>query len=83
MVHLTDKDIIQEPENSVPIGTEFWESYEGLTMGGFGKVSKCWQVDEYLMSGYFSCRLISSNTVATVNPNYKKPFHINTINALL
>jgi hypothetical protein len=78
---LTDADAIQE--NAIEPGTRFWETYKGLTMSGFGNVSKCWEVIEYVGEDRFSCKLIDDNTVLALNQNFIQPIHINAIRASL
>jgi hypothetical protein len=77
MIHLTDTDVHQEC--SIEIGTRFWEDYKGLTMCGFGKVSKCWEVVECLGDDLFLCKQIYNNAVSAINKEYREPVHISTI----
>jgi hypothetical protein len=78
---LTDTDAAQE--NAIEPGTQFWETYKGLTMSGFGKVSKCWEVVEHVGEDWFICKLIDDNTVLAVNRNFTQQIHINAIRASL
>ena len=80
---INDTEIRQETEGGLEIGTEFYHSYKGLKMSGYGTVCEGYKAMEYLGEGLYSCKLISSNAVASINPKYRINFHIDTIKRLL
>ena len=81
---INDTEIRQETEGGLEIGTEFYHSYKGLKMSGYGTVCEGYKAMEYLGEGLYSCKMISSNAIPGVpNPAYRVTFHIDTIKSLL
>lgn len=71
-------EIGYENHRTFPIGTKFWQIYHGSR----NQVSKIWEVDAYLGSGIYSCKLISDNTVISINPDYRENFNEDQINKI-
>ncbi len=64
-------------------GTTFSKQTEGLTMSGFGKISRTYEIEEQLPSGNYSCKVLFDNTVPRINPIYREHFNEEQITKLI
>ena len=61
-------------------GTRFMEISTGRTVSGYGTTTKVWEVAEYLGNEKYKCKILSNDTVMSVNLDYTENFSETEIN---